>query len=349
MEKAKRRHIRFPCFSLWTSHRFNQRSSTLDTISTECQPHHKKKRVVVNESSELVSQQSPSLSTPAPSPKNRQPQSAPITKIKKDRTILSHKGQQPLILTTHQKNKELSKMFSTTAFAPNVVELLCLDTISITDHFTISPASTMMAGDDDICTPSTVCSVMTTSTAAAQSPQKTLMTAPPTPMAPNGIAHQSHSISAKSWEDVADVVARCVATVAQTQMKKPSDAVMAKMTEALATVAHSLLLSGCTTADELSLACVLICRASRSDRNPQGLIISSANARRVLVSAVRLSAKAHSDEYYSISTMCAAGGLPKSADFVAIMAESEWKLFAALDMNCFVTATELSDVFSALL
>jgi hypothetical protein len=228
--------------------------------------------------------------------------------------------------------------------------LLCLDTITITEHFTISPASTMMGPDDDVCTPSTVCSVMTTSTAVAQSPQKTLLTAPPTPSTPSSVAVQGayHSILAESIDEVANVVARSVATVAHLQSKKPSDAAAAKMTEALATVARSLLQSGCTTADELSLACVLICRAARGDGNPDGLVISAANARRVLVSAVRLSAKAHSDEYYSISTMCTAAGLPKSAEFVAIMAESEWKLFAALDMNCFVSATELNDVFSAL-
>lgn len=210
--------------------------------------------------------------------------------------------------------------------------------------FVESPAPTMLGVDDtDVSSPSTVCSVMTSTTVGQSPPGKALHMDVASPLASAGtLSIGITPIVDESFAVVATAIANCVSAVAQTQCKKHVSAKNATvMTNAVACVAMSLLKAGCTTSDELSMACVLIRRASRSEANPQGMLISASNTRRVLVSAVRLCAKGHSDEYFSIETMCVAAGLPTSDDFLRIMAECEWKLFIALDMNCSISRSEL--------
>jgi hypothetical protein len=222
-----------------------------------------------------------------------------------------------------------------------------VDPITITAEHPLAATAWPAHVDEDVSSPSTVCSVVTTTT-VAQTPQLKLQLTAVSPMLSRSMSPQHDEFSSETCADVANGVGRCIAALAhiqdmwlptkspETNKKKPPT-----LFNGVFAVAMSLLTARCTTAGELAMACVLIKRALRGEFNPLGLIISSVNARRVLIAAVRLCAKAHSDEYYAIPTMCAAAGQPQSEYFFSIMAECEWKLFVALDMNCFVTQSEL--------
>lgn len=185
--------------------------------------------------------------------------------------------------------------------------------------------------------PSTVCSVVTTTTTAL-TPQKFL-----------GDTASSITAATSTDDDIAVHVAHVLghAMVAQApEGSNPQTVKYANLLSDLTTITGNLLSSGCTSGDELMLACAIILRSARSSENPNGLVLAHANLRRVLVAAIRLVAKAHSDEYFSIGTMCAAANhktLPHaSSDFLAMMATCEWKLFEALGMNCSVSMDEFN-------
>lgn len=78
------------------------------------------------------------------------------------------------------------------------------------------------------------------------------------------------------------------------------------------------------------LASILLQRAKESGT----FTIQPSNARRAVIAALHLAAKAHSDEYFTLQTMCSSAGLPSTPEFVTMTATCEWKLFVSVEMNC---------------
>lgn len=255
------------------------------------------------------------------------------------------------------------------------------DTTSIAMS-TTAPMAAYYYGNDDVCsTPSTVCSVISTNTVTpAQKPLCLVLDGDATATTPadQRVTFDGHARTHTDdmglhplQLDVPHAVVRgildamavmqhtanpSVSTPTKAAPRIPSSRVVQALTADLGSIVSKLLAQGYTTEGELLIALALIhkattpssstavCHDANSDKKCGTLRVTNANARRVIISAIRLAAKCHSDEYFTIKDICQVASLSPTQDFHRLVAECEWKMFLALDMDCAVSIELLEAV-----
>lgn len=175
---------------------------------------------------------------------------------------------------------------------------------------------------------------------ASLSPDLTVMSACSTIPSPSAAAKESHAsmwfVSESLLSGAANFVARLVTFKSFPQKSEEVRSIVFAMLNNLAS-------GGWATATSIVIACALLRRAILFPHHSAKLSVSPATTRRLLIAALRLAAKFHEDEYFTLHDMCLHADIPHSDDAVRMTASSEWKLFLALDMNCSLPVDEYEE------